>query len=139
MTKFPAILTTFALLFLLACASPQESPITGTSWVLAEMDSKEIPQSDLITLEFLEDSQLKGGTSCNSYFGTYELEDNSFRVTSFQITEAGCPTDELFWREYEYKRALANASSLELNAPELTIRTEDGRRLGFRRAADDPG
>ncbi len=122
----------FVVLLALACADAPD-PLVGTSWTLESMEpmdsSAHLPGADPITLEFLGDNQLKGSTACNSYFGIYEMEGASLRMVSLEITEAGCPTQAMFWREQDYESVLANAEEFILEGSKLTIKDGDGRML----------
>ena len=120
------------LLSALACASEQGPPLTNTSWTLTSMGSQAISQEEPITLEFHANNEMGGSTGCNSYFGTYDRNGPSFKA-DFMITEKGCPTDELFWREHQYKYALPEADTIMLEGLQLTLGTRDGRVLEFTR------
>lgn len=122
------------LLLCLACSGGDELPLAGTSWTLEAMgpsgDPGTISTATPITLEFSGDREMGGYTGCNSYSGTYDTDRSAFRA-DFMITEAGCPTRELYDREYAYKYTLWDARSIALVDSSLTIRAEDGRMLVF--------
>ena len=83
-----------------------------------------------ITVAFSDDKEMGGETGCNSYSGTYDTDGAAFRA-DFMITEAGCPSRELYDQEYAYKYTLWDARSITLADSSLIIRTEDGRTLVF--------
>ena len=129
---------TFLILLSLAvsCASA-EDPLASTAWALAQMgpvsDLQEVSLDPPLTIEFLDDGRMKGSTGCNSYAGEYDIRGTSSLAVAFQITEAGCSTQAMFWREHEFKSILPVADMFVFEGSRLTIATQDGQRLVFTR------
>lgn len=110
--------------------------LANSSWTLTAMGNAEslrmVSDTPPVTLEFLEaGAGLKGDTGCNTYSGlhlaTYEngYGGISLQMVDFEITERGCPTQDLFDREVEYRDTLVNAQSATViatlvNAPNAT-------------------
>lgn len=136
----PLWATALILIFLLMSCSSIEDPLKGTSWNMAQMGTEsnlqEVSGSPPLTLEFLDGGHMKGSTGCNSYAGEYETRGEHLLAVDFMITEAGCPTQDLFWREHEYKSALPLADNFAIEDSRLVIGTEDGKHLVFHRQAE---
>ena len=128
------------LLFLPVSCSSTGDPLESTSWTLAQMGTdsnlQEVSGSPPLTLEFRDGRQMKGSTGCNSYAGEYEISGEYSLAVDFIITEAGCPTQDLFWREHEYKSALPFADNFTIEDSRLVIETEDRQHLVFNRQAE---
>ncbi len=129
--------TVLILLSLAVSCASADDPLAGTSWALAQMgpvsDLQEVSGDLPLTIEFLDDGRMKGSTGCNSYAGEYEIRSPSSLAVAFQITEAGCSTQEMFGREHEFKNILPVADMFVLEGTRLTIGTQDRQRLVFTR------
>lgn len=111
----------------------REEPLRldGTRWVLETMNGEAPLAGTTITAEFSE-GQVSGNSGCNSYFGSYTLEDSEFTVSELVWTEMACLEPEgLMDQEQRYLSILNNATRLEKEANRLTLRTPDGRGLVF--------
>lgn len=133
----PLWATVFISLYVAVSCARAEDPLVGTSWTLAQMgpstDLQEVSVDPPVTLEFLDDGQMKGSTGCNSYAGEYQVGSASSLAVEFRITEAGCPTQEMFWREHEYKNLLPAADVYVVQDSRLAMETQTGQRLVFTR------
>jgi heat shock protein HslJ len=87
-------------LFLLAvipmCASlsqATEPTLAGVEWELTRVgDTKvELKENPPFLLLTDEDNKIKGHTSCNSFFGTYEAEGDSLKFGPIVSTKMACP------------------------------------------------
>jgi heat shock protein HslJ len=84
-----------------------------------------------ITLE-LNAGRMTGSAGCNNYGGSYTIEDDELTVNELVWTEMACMEPEgLMDQEQRYLSILSNATRLELEGNQLTLRTPDGRGLVF--------
>jgi len=72
----------------------------------------------LPTLSFRSDQEVGGNASCNTFFGTYVLKDDTVTITGLGHTEMGCVG--VMDQETAYLAALESAK---------TFRIEDGKLL----------
>lgn len=122
----------------LSCGDAGQSDLAGSSWTLTAIGDgvsvREVATAPPVELEFLSNGvEMAGATGCNAYSGVYEREGDSFPTVELGMQEAGCPTQELFERERQYKYTLPYAESATLapDGSQLIIKTGDGRMLIF--------
>ena len=106
----------------------QEVSLEDTVWVLQSYGEpgnlKDIITDTEITAEFVSsEGTVKGSAGCNSYFGSYELEDSQLSIPGpIGATEMYCAEPEgVMDQEQEYLATLQLAESYEINADQLQI------------------
>ena len=104
------------------------SSIEDTDWVLQSYGEfgnlKDVLTDTEITAEFVSsEGTVKGSAGCNSYFGSYELEDSQLSIPGpIGATEMYCAEPEgVMDQEQEYLATLQLAESYEINGDELRI------------------
>ena len=133
--RLPAIASIGLLALLISCTGGDES-LRGTSWTLVALGPAAAPQPALAgsgaTLSFSEGgNDITGLTGCNSYWGSYEADGESFTITELSWTEAGCPSTGLFEQERAMKDILIGAQRYSSKELRLKIESADGRVLVF--------
>ena len=111
---------------------PISAVLEDTTWVLTSYGEPKFERSVLpgteITIEFVSsDRTVKGSAGCNSYFGSYELEDNQLSIPGpFAVTEMACmEPDGIMEQEQEYLVILENIETYEIEGKQLLIISGD--------------
>ncbi len=109
-----------------APAVPQLADIQDSSWELQEMTvlggfvfTPEVPAD--YTLRFENDGRLRGQSDCNTYTGTWAVED-SLTVSGYSSTRSLCVPGSL--HNY-YSLYLRNVNAMEWQGDNLVLRTPD--------------
>jgi copper homeostasis protein (lipoprotein) len=99
-------------------------PLLEKNWVLTELQGKDITESGLkggeiyLVLSYF-DNRAYGKGGCNSYFGTYELQDeNRLSFSKIASTLMSCPYLEV---EDRYKDVLEKTDSYYVNGDTLQL------------------
>lgn len=92
--------------------------LNDTHWVLEQINGQPVMNDNLPTLSFRGDQEVGGNASCNTFFGTYVLKDDTVTITGLGHTEMGCVG--VMDQETAYLAALESAK---------TFRIEDGKLL----------
>jgi heat shock protein HslJ len=106
--------------------------LAGTSWeVISYNNGKEAVVSVIIdtslTADFGEDGQLTGNSGCNSYFASYETDEDKITIGPVGMTEMAClDTDGVMEQEQLYLAALRMADVYRIEADHLEMRTDEG-------------
>ena len=133
--RLTAIASIGLLALVISCTGGDES-LLGTSWTLVALGPVSAPQPALegsgATLSFSEDgNEVTGYTGCNSYWGSYEADGESFTISELSWHERGCPSPGLFEQERAMKDILIGAQRYSSSDSRLTIESADGRALVF--------
>jgi heat shock protein HslJ len=109
-------------------STKQEASLEDTVWVLQSYGEpgnlKDIITDTEITVEFVSsEGTVKGSAGCNSYFGSYEVEDSQLSIPGpIGATEMYCAEPEgVMDQEQEYLATFQSAESYEINDDELRI------------------
>jgi heat shock protein HslJ len=106
--------------------------LAGTSWeVISYNNGKEAVVSVIIdttlTADFGEDGQLTGNAGCNSYFASYETDENKITIGPAGMTEMFCGDPEgVMEQEQLYLAALGTADVYRIEADRMEMRTAEG-------------
>ena len=120
-----------------------QPPLEGTAWTLLSFiepnraeDVITAPQELLKGTEIglaFSDGQMTGNAGCNSYGGSYTLQDGTLTVIDLYQTEMACmEPDGVMEQESRYLGVLRDATQANVYGTQLWLRTEDGRSLVFR-------
>jgi len=129
-----AILVGMFTLLLVACSGADpvpNDPLDGTSWVLmAYRKTRPIPGTT-ITATF-ENGQVHGSAGCNSYGGSYQVNDGMITVSDIAITEMACLEPEgVMEQETMFCEFLLAGETLRFAGEQLQIFRPDGEALTF--------
>ncbi|MEW5957135.1 MAG: META domain-containing protein [Chloroflexota bacterium] len=123
-----------------AATSPNaQTNLANTRWVLESFGAPgaETPviAGSNITLEFGADGQAGGSGGCNSYGGSYQVQDKTLSFSQIASTLMACADASMMQQEQQYLEALQSAGQFELTDSHLTIRYDNGQgALHFRQA-----
>ncbi|MFA9406759.1 MAG: META domain-containing protein [Anaerolineales bacterium] len=116
--------------------------LAGTSWeVISYNNGKEAVVSVIIgtqiTADFGEDGQLTGNGGCNSYFASYETDEDKITIGPAGMTEMACMEPEgVMEQEQLYLAALGMADVYRIEADSLQFRTAEGSTVAnFQRSS----
>ena len=112
-------------------ATPVASTMTGT-WLVEDILGGGIIDSSRVTLNFSE-KRVAGQASCNSYQGTWSLEDGRLSIVDVAVTMMACP-EALMNQERRFLDALASADGIRFDDTGTLFLTGGGDDLlGARR------
>jgi heat shock protein HslJ len=98
--------------------------LEGTTWVLdrASIDAlvPEAPADARVDARFA-DGEISGRSACNSYFGTYEVDDGSIGVEGIGGTEMACDPPALMELEAAYLGALGGVEAFVVEGSRLSL------------------
>lgn len=109
-----------------------EYSLTGTVWVLSAWGTPGAETSvtaPSITLEFPADGQVRGSSGCNTYSGTYTVQDNTIAFGELISTLKACTDEPVMQAEQEYLVALKTAGEFVVTGPQLTIQYDAGSKV----------
>lgn len=122
-------------------ATAPEPPLSGTTWVLVQMNGHDVLPEPETILHFVSDSILGGETGCNDYGGGpdsggyHSAPDGSFGLNMLAVTVQLCPDEALMAQEGEYTSTLIRASHYHIEDGLLHLYDDAGNEiLTFRRA-----
>jgi len=115
-------------------ASPQGFPtgLENTSWNLFSFGSpgaeQPLVEGSAITL-MLAGGQAVGSGGCNSYGGSYEVNENNITFREVTRTERACADQRVTEQEQRYFQALESASEYRVEGDQLQITYDNGNGL----------
>ncbi|MFW5772371.1 MAG: META domain-containing protein, partial [Phototrophicaceae bacterium] len=112
--------------------------LTGSQWLLVEMNGAMPVDGSEITLVFGDDARVSGSAGCNQYGGPYTSNDGNIAFGMLVSTRMACPGEGIMEQEAAYLAALESATTYAIDGDTLTIETEDGV-LVFEREAQLAG
>jgi len=133
MNKRKSLFLTIALiLFLLsACSAGKGSDaLDGTAWQLVAM-GEDLPLAESTLTIAFEDGQAGGFSGCNSYGGTYTIQDDKFGLKDIASTLMACLDPGVMEQEQAYLAFLGEVTGYSLNEGMLYLTRPDGSSLRF--------
>ena len=125
------LLGLLALAALAGCAAPASGdPLSGTHWVLVSFEDAAPLPGRPITLSF-ESSEVRGSSGCNSYFGTYAVDEGSLTLTEVGATAMACLEPELMEQETAFLLRLASVRRYTLSDDRLQLFAAEDQTLSF--------
>lgn len=116
----------------MATGTPSEEPITlaGTQWTLVSMGAPgmetSVAEGSVVTLEFNSDNSVGGSAGCNSYGGSYQIEDGRLILSEIISTLMACIDEDVMAQEQQFLAALNTARAFTVTEDTLTIEYENG-------------
>lgn len=111
----------------------KDQPLEGTTWQLSGILTKDALSSPVgngsVTLT-IKDGKLSG-KACNSFSGSVEAGDGTFKAGPLKSTKTACKSKELTKQETTVLKALEAATAFAIDGSELTISAPDGTGLLF--------
>ncbi len=99
--------------------------LAGTQWQLASYGNADaetplVPES-VVTLEFVDDSQVNGSGGCNSFSSTYQVSGDTISFTPVISTRMACTNEAIGTLESTFFNALGTATRYEVTDENLLI------------------
>lgn len=118
-------------------AAPEpDKPLMGTMWQLSGLIAGDAVSSPLagtaVTFSITGD-QLTG-KACNSFWGTVQVEGNSFSAGPLASTRMACANPDETTQEQAVVKGIQAAQNFTIAGGTLTLRAADGTALEFRAA-----
>ena len=114
--------------------APSLAPLGGTQWHLQSFgplgEENSLLSGTGITIDFGKDGQLHGSGGCNSYFGTFAIdEDGALSIGRLASTEMACLSPEgVMDQEMQFLKALPDVSTFTIEQEILTLLSDDGQQ-----------
>lgn len=101
--------------------------LTGTIWILAELNGQPPLPTTTVTAEFGGDGRVSGSSGCNNYTTTYEVEEDNVTISTSPAatTLMACP-EPIMDQEAAYLEALGAAETFEASEEELALFDANG-------------
>lgn len=96
------------------CAGDPESLLTGTTWVVEDLNSQGIIDYSRITIEFTGNGRVQGSAGCNRYSGSYEITGEGIDISKLATTSMAC-APALMYQEDRMLDVITNASRFGLS------------------------
>lgn len=109
----------------------------GSEWRLTSLNGAAPIGSQPLTLIFRSETELGGSAGCNSYFGTYTLQGETFATTGVGSTMMACGEEGVMEQESAFLQVLNEGGLLARNGDELTLTNASGA-LKFERLVPPP-
>lgn len=84
-----------------------------------------------VAAEFTAAGDLAGWTGCNSFAARYSARGEDLQLAGLGWTEAGCPSQAMFWQEQRIQHSLATIEGFAIDEDRLLIESEGGWLLVF--------
>jgi heat shock protein HslJ len=124
------ILAIIVSLALSACSQVKQTtnPLTGTSWLLVDLNGQSILPDTMITLNFGAE-KISGTDGCNNFSTSYKVNGEKINIgKDVTSTMMACP-DPVMQQASTYIAALTQSSSYEINGEQLTLVDSGGKTL----------
>ena len=131
----------FTVLTTVACGAP-DSALEQNKWSLnsygEQNNQEQVLNGTVITATFDKTKrEVSGSGGCNTYFATYEINENILSISNLAWTEMAClSTAGVMDQEQEFLSLLADAESFQVDDTSLTITCSNGRLLYYIRASN---
>ena len=125
------IFTLMAILAACGQGGDEVIDLDGTSWILTSLNGDSPIAGATFSLNFSE-GQAQGTAGCNSFFGGYTQDGDSFSMPLLAMTEMYCmDPDGLMDQEGSYLQVLGQVDSFSVTGSQLRLETIDGAFLLF--------
>jgi heat shock protein HslJ len=131
--KLAVLLTIFAGLMLTGCActpsNGETNLLSGTGWLLTELNGTPVASSPAMTLMFSEDGNVNGNDGCNLYSSTYTAENGTINISEeMTVTERAC-SGPIMQQAKTFTTALKQAVTYRTENKQLRLMAADGSTL----------
>jgi heat shock protein HslJ len=117
---------------LMAVSASAQTGLGNVRWELIELNSKRVTNSKAY-IEFNEsEKRITGNAGCNRMFGSYELNDDVFKVSGVGSTRMACLQTDAMATEAAFLKALESATNLKKSGRNLTLYSGKARVMRFR-------
>lgn len=108
----------------------------GGPWFIEYIEDRPVIDRSPANIEFGEDGQVSGSSSCNRFTGSYETTGNALKIGPLATTRRAC-IDALGEQEQRFLASIAKVSQWTMENGLLILSDEAGREL-FRAAKHNP-
>lgn len=117
----------------LSLAQPPAA-LDGTQWQLISLDGSPVLDSTSVTLAFGPQDRAGGSGGCNSYGGSYSVQDDALSFGPLASTMMACH-DDVMQQELDYFAALQAVTRFTRSGDQLILFYGEGQQLIFARLA----
>jgi len=121
------------LVFASGCGSSHKTSIPNISWVLVQMNGIAVVTSTdnpmPPTLKFEDKTTISGFTGCNTFSGTYRLDQSKITIVPGAMSRKYCAG----YFENDFINALKNANEIKVIGNRLVLYEKGKEILQFRR------
>lgn len=100
--------------------------ISDRAWEPRLIDGSVVPEGGSQWLQVSFDGRVEGGTGCNRFTGTADLDAGVMHFGPLAVTEMACADPAAMTREAAYLKALAEVRSFVVSANGMWLTREDG-------------
>ncbi|MBK8021485.1 MAG: META domain-containing protein [Chloroflexi bacterium] len=109
--------------------------LLGTQWRLVSYgppnDQMDILEDSAILLSFPLEDQMEGFAGCNSYSGSYTIDQDSITFGEIVATAAACTNTDVTQQEQTYLDSLGSVTRFERMGDSLTLWSGEDQQLRF--------
>ena len=103
--------------------------LTGKHWKLQKLNGETLPKTDREAfIQFDEDKSVGGNSSCNTFRGSYEINEDKISFSPFAMTRMACIGNDT---EQEFMNAIEQTNTFSVSANELIFFDESGKQLAI--------
>ncbi len=125
------VITTLILTACSQATTQSDDPLEGTNWQLVFYRKTRVIEGTSISAKF-ENGEITGSAGCNSFFGSYEIDEANIMISTLGATEMFCmEPDGVMEQEAFYLESLQDAQRYEILDGRLTIFRSDHETLTF--------
>ena len=108
--------------------------IEDMTWRLIDLNKEGVVKDSIVTLEFEDKKKISGRAGCNSYFGSYTLDDARLKINAnLGSTMAACEDKAMMLQEKTFLKLLSEGINMKANEDldKMVITTSNGDTLTF--------
>lgn len=129
------LLSLAIVLVLQACAllpNLNKKLLDGTEWELVSIKDSAPIAGTTVTIAF-SNGEVHGRSGCNTYFGSYQTDDERISFGPLAMTEMACLEPEgSMQQEMQYLTVLSKADKFNIENDQLTLAQDNQVQLIFR-------
>jgi heat shock protein HslJ len=115
-------------LILAACAAKPTTPVSGT-WLVVSYgqgpdQTPTLPDLNR-SLIFDGDGTINGNVGCNSFKGTYTIDDTKITFQPMEVMKLNCPPEAIMKQEQAILQILSDSADFKIDGRYLTITNKD--------------
>jgi heat shock protein HslJ len=116
------------------CGGEPRDLLVGPEWVIERLNGRAVLDGSRPTVEFDEEGQIGGHSSCNHYGGTFTLTGESLTAAELHFTLMACVDAELMRQEQRIIAIVENLQRFDIDATgALVLYAANERSLTARR------
>lgn len=108
-----------------ATPAPSPDPLVGTEWMVVDIGGYDVLPGTALSLSFIPGNNVQGNGGCNTYGGTYSVDDDRLAISITTSTQVSCD-DSITQQEGAFLAALESAATFKVGPGRLRIRDASG-------------